>query len=132
MGTQNLETQAIPIIGLDNSDLSSNNENDAEWKTSALLGGEGTFAATQPPKLLKAIAGELNIQNYSSIVQWELELYDTQPAQVGGLEKEFIFAGRVDDKLCSWAAMEALLAASEESPEDDGIISLVGVFDDEG
>lgn len=132
MGTNNTETQAVPIIGLDNSDLSSiSEEEDAKWKASALLGGEGTFAATQPPKLLKAIAGELNIQNYSSIVNWELELFDTQAAQVGGLEKEFIFAGRVDDKLCSWSAIEALLAASEDAPEDAGIVNLVGVFDDE-
>jgi len=132
MGTNNAETQAVPIIGLDNSDLSSiSKEDDAKWKASSLLGGEGTFAATQPPKLLKAIAGELNIQNYSSIVNWELELFDTQGAQVGGLEKEFIFAGRVDDKLCSWSAMEALLAASQDAPKDAGIINLVGVFDDE-
>lgn len=132
MGANNAETQAVPIIGLDNSDLNgSSKEDDAEWKASALLGSEGTFAATQPPKLLKAIAGELNIQNFSSIVNWELELFDTQPAQVGGLEKEFIFAGRIDDKLCSWAAVEALLAASESPAEDAGIINLVGVFDDE-
>lgn len=132
LGTNNAETQAVPIIGLDNSDLSSiSKEEDVEWKTSSLLGGEGTFAATQPPKLLKAIAGELNVQNYSSIVNWELELFDTQAAQVGGIEKEFIFAGRVDDKLCSWSAMEALLAASESPSDDAGIVNLVGVFDDE-
>lgn len=132
MGANNAETQAVPIIGLDNSDLNgSSKEDGAEWKASALLGSEGTFAATQPPKLLKAIAGELNLQNFSSIVNWELELFDTQPAQVGGLEKEFIFAGRIDDKLCSWAAVEALLAASESPAEDAGIVNLVGVFDDE-
>ena len=96
------------------------------------LGGEGTFAATQPPKLVRIIASELGIQDYSSIVNWELELFDTQPAQVGGLEKEFIFAGRIDDKLCSWSAMEGLLAsATALTSEDDGIVKLVGVFDDE-
>jgi aminopeptidase I len=62
-------------------------------------------------------------------MQWELELYDIQPAQVGGLSKEFIFAGRLDDKLCSWAAIEALLASpSTLSP---GIVKMVGCFDDE-
>jgi aminopeptidase I len=128
LGQNNAETQAVPIIGLDNADIHSPDE---EFKN-LTLGGEGTFAATQPPKLVRAIAGELSIQDYSSIVNWELELYDTQPAQVGGLDKEFIFAGRIDDKLCSWSAIEALLASSTASTSaEDGIIKLVGVFDDE-
>ncbi len=125
LGQQNAETQAVPIIGLDNSDLHGTSD---EWKTTT-RGGAGTFASTQPPKLVRAIAGELNIQDYSSIVNWELELCDTQPAQVGGLDKEFIFGGRIDDKLCSWSAMEALLASSDSASA--GTIKLVGVFDDE-
>ena len=75
-----------------------------------------------------------------TIVQWELELYDTQPAQLGGLDKEFIFAGRIDDKLCSFSALEALLASCSCSGKEicrcptnkeSGIIKMVGVFDDE-
>jgi aminopeptidase I len=126
-GQQNTETQTVPIIGLDNSDIHAAND-DENWKNMT-LGGAGTFAATQPPKLVRAIAGELQIQDYSTIVNWELELYDIQPAQVGGLDKEFIFAGRIDDKLCSWSAMEALLASNES--KSDECIKLVGVFDDE-
>lgn len=131
LGDNNAETEAVPIIGLDNSDIGSVGE---DFKN-LTLGGEGTFAATQPPKLVRAIAGELSIQDYSSIINWELELYDTQPAQVGGLDKEFIFAGRIDDKLCSWSAIEGLLASSAstetDSKSEDGIIKLVGLFDDE-
>jgi aminopeptidase I len=126
-GQQNTETQAVPIIGLDNSDIYAATD-DEKWKNMT-LGGAGTFAATQPPRLVRAIAGELQIQDYSTIVNWELELYDIQPAQVGGLDKEFIFAGRIDDKLCSWSAMEALLASNEA--KSDKCIKLVGVFDDE-
>ena len=132
-GSNNRETEAVPIIGLD---YSSPSPTPSEFEN-LTLGGAGSFAATQPPKLVRAIAGELSIQDYSSIVNWELELYDTQPAQVGGLDKEFIFAGRIDDKLCSWAAMEGLLASSSASASaaggeaDDGIVKLVGVFDDE-
>ena len=75
----------------------------------------------------------------SSIVNWELEIFDTQAAQLGGLDKEFIFAGRIDDKLCSFSAIEALLVSSSElssatgggSSDDSSIIRMVGLFDDE-
>ncbi|KAK4691802.1 aminopeptidase I, partial [Lecanoromycetidae sp. Uapishka_2] len=124
----NKETQMVPIIGLDNSDASDGTKNNE--RNPGLMGGAGTFAATQPERLVKAIAGEMNIKDYSTIVNWELELFDTQPAQLGGLEKEFIFAGRVDDKLCSFAAIEALIA-SADSDSDSSTIKLVGCFDDE-
>ncbi|KAK0728365.1 peptidase M18 [Lasiosphaeria miniovina] len=127
-GHNNKETEAVPIIGLDNSDLFPAS-GDAATTTAAPLGGAGSFASTQPPKLVKLIAGELGIADYSTILNWELELYDSQPATVGGLDKEFIFAGRIDDKLCSWAAFMALLHAKADDGE--GVIKLVALFDDE-
>lgn len=125
MGTNNAETQAVPIVGLDNSDLYPS-ENAAP---AAALGPAGSFVATQPPKLVKLISAELGIKDYSQIVNWELELFDVQPATVAGMDKEFITAGRIDDKICSWAAFEGLLAS--ESGEDEGTIKLVALFDDE-
>jgi aminopeptidase I len=122
-GLFNPETQMVPIIGLDNSDLSGSNTQ-ASRKIP-----EGTFAATQPERLIRAIAGKMGVEDYSSIVNWELELFDTQPAQLGGLDREFIFAGRIDDKLCSWAAIEALVASADDT--STGIIKMVGCFDDE-
>ncbi|KAI8964911.1 aminopeptidase I zinc metalloprotease-domain-containing protein [Daldinia sp. FL1419] len=124
LGQQNKETEAVPIIGLDNSDVSSSDAKPAEP-----LGPAGSFIATQPPKLVQLISKRLGLKDYSQIVNWELELFDLQPATVGGLDKEFIFAGRIDDKLCSWAAFQALLAS--DSNDDDGVIKLVALFDDE-
>lgn len=124
LGSGNRETEMVPIIGLDNGDL-----HPEAASQEAPLGGVGSFVATQPPKLVKLIAGELGIRDYSTILNWELELFDSQPATVGGLDKEFIFAGRIDDKLCSWAAVQALLLANEA--DDDGVIKLVALFDDE-
>ena len=120
LGSNNAETQAVPIIGLEGPN------DDAEAEA---LGRDGSFVRTQPPRLVKLIAKELGIESYSSILNWELELFDSQPAQTLGLDKEFITAGRIDDKLCSWAALIALLAA--EDKEDDGYIKLVALFDDE-
>ena len=59
-GPFNKETQMVPIIGLDNSDLGASSNQDGEWN-GGLLGGQGTFAATQPERLVKAISSELGI-----------------------------------------------------------------------
>ncbi|TAQ91254.1 hypothetical protein B7494_g428 [Chlorociboria aeruginascens] len=122
MGTNNPETQAVPIIGLDSSPSTS----DPSFKPQTL----GSFASTQPPKLLHLIAKELQIDP-SSILNWDLELFDTQPAQVGGLDKEFIFGGRIDDKICSWSAVEGLLSSTSSTSSSSSIIKLVSLFDNE-
>ncbi|KAI9668994.1 MAG: hypothetical protein M1817_005151 [Caeruleum heppii] len=126
-GPFNKETQMVPIIGLDNSTMSENGT--LPEHGSSILGGEGAFTSTQPPRLVKAIANELKIEDYSTIINWELELYDTQPAALGGLSKEFIFAGRIDDKLCSYAALEALISARPSATSST--INAVALFDDE-
>ena len=123
LSTANLETQMVPVIGLDAGDSDSHKVQDS------VLGGIGAFASTQPPRLVRAIAKELAIESHSDIISWELELFDTQAAQLGGLDKEFIFAGRIDDKLCSWSAIEALIAADSKS--SDSSLKMVGCFDDE-
>ena len=124
VGPFNKETQMVPIIGLDNSAMSGGDQPPKDSRIKA-----GTFAATQPERLFRAIASEMSVEDYSSIINWELELYDTQQAQLGGLDKEFIFAGRIDDKLCCYAAIEALLATSEDT--SPSIVKMVGCFDDE-
>lgn len=138
MGQNNTETQAVPIIGIDNSDLFLSSSAAAASAATAeaaaakpYLGGgpAGSFAAAQPPKLVKLITSELGLKSSADIVNWELELFDLQPATVGGLDKEFIFAGRIDDKLCSWAALQGLLCASDD--DKSGNIKLVALFDDE-
>ena len=123
-GPFNPETQMVPIIGLDNSDISGHVRPQEPLNIKA-----GTFASTQPERLVKTVSAVLGIEDYSSIVNWELELYDTQPASFGGLDLEFIFAGRLDDKLCCFAAIEALLASSDS--DSSGTIKMVGCFDDE-
>lgn len=57
----------VPIIGLDNSDLSG--ATDENWKP-ACLGGEGAFASTQPERLVKAISGELGIKDCKSLLNY--------------------------------------------------------------
>ncbi|KAK3075115.1 vacuolar aminopeptidase 1 [Teratosphaeriaceae sp. CCFEE 6253] len=135
VGPFNPETQLVPIIGLENIDAS---DNAAEpFSTPPLIGGTAndvtSFINTQPPRLVKAIGSALGLRGsaVANIVNWELELFDTQPATVGGLDKEFIFAGRIDDKLCSWAAIQALVEERSTAAESSSLIQVVGLFDDE-
>ena len=137
-GPFNKETEMVPIIGLEGVDSSASpvQTNDA-FSQPPLLGGEhgsvGNFVNTQPKALVKAIGNALGLtaSTYGNIVNWELELFDIQAATVGGLNKEFIFAGRIDDKLCSWAAMQALTGSTLYSTKFSSIIKVVGWFDDE-
>ncbi|KAL9110727.1 MAG: hypothetical protein Q9227_004719 [Pyrenula ochraceoflavens] len=122
-GPFNKETQMVPIIGLDHSDILD------ETSSGHSNIPAGTFASTQPELLVRMIAAEAEIEDYSSIVNWELELFDTQPAQLGGLKKDLIFAGRIDDKLCCYAAIEALVNSPDSA--SSGIVKMVGCFDDE-
>ncbi|GAO16879.1 hypothetical protein UVI_02011990 [Ustilaginoidea virens] len=123
-GNNNPETQAVPVIGLQGPPSRTD-----EPSRDEPLGPDGAFVATQPPRLVQLIAKELGITSYASILNWELELYDSQPAQTLGMDREFITAGRIDDKLCSWAALTGLLAA--DTSKHDGYIKLVALFDDE-
>lgn len=125
-GPFNKETQMVPIIGVDNSDLFSHSASTNEPSNGIK---SGTFAATQPEKLVKIISKEIGVTDYSTIISWELELFDSQPAQLGGLEKDLIFAGRVDDKLCCYASQEALLSSADDA--SSGIVKMIGMFDAE-
>lgn len=139
-GPFNKETQMVPIIGLEGTETSAIDPQNVEpFSQPSIIGGEwgglGHFASTQPRALVEAVRKELGIagmKDAPTIVNWELELYDVQPATVGGLNKEFIYAGRLDDKLCSWAAMQALLSGQQwNDAKYSSVIKMVGWFDDE-
>ncbi|MCK5115186.1 MAG: M18 family aminopeptidase [Candidatus Aegiribacteria sp.] len=61
-----------------------------------------------------------------SVSGWCMEVWDPQPAALGGLEDDFIFSGRLDNLTMCHAATEALLA-SEGSSET----RLVSLFNSE-
>ena len=137
-GPFNLETQMVPIVGLESPGSAKYPEMELdEFRNPPLIGGassdSSSFVNTQPPALVKAIGSALgmSVNTYTNIVNWELELFDVQPATVGGLNKDFIYAGRLDDKLCSWAAMQALIESHDTDNADSSMIKVAGVFDNE-
>ncbi|UNI18723.1 Aminopeptidase I [Purpureocillium takamizusanense] len=133
-GQNNKETQAVPVIGLESA---ASDASDAAEP----LGPPGAFVNSQPPRLVRLICKQLGVRDYASVLNWELELYDSQPAQTCGIDREFITGGRIDDKLCSWPALMALIASAADASDDDhhhaadrsrdGYIKVVALFDDE-
>lgn len=113
------ETQMTPIIGCC-AQGSLDAQDDIPINTPLL---------NHSTRLLGRIATELDI-NVEQIKDIELELFDHQPASRLGLDGEFLSVPRCDDKLCSYAALEALVESSP-STINGSTISLVACFDDE-
>jgi aspartyl aminopeptidase len=85
----------------------------------------------QEPLLLKLIASKLNI-NVKDIADFELNLFDTQPASLGGIQKEFLYSARLDNLATCFVSIESLIAhANSEDMEVDEDISMVCLFDHE-
>ncbi len=61
------------------------------------------------------------------ILGYDLSLYDTEKAAVGGLDGEFVFAARLDNLASCHAAVTALAAVSSDSPRT----RLIALYDHE-
>jgi len=85
----------------------------------------------QEPLLLKLIASKLGI-DVKDIADFELNLFDTQPAALGGIQSEFLYSGRLDNLATCFVSTEALIAHSNsECFETDGDVSMICLFDHE-
>eukprot|EP00560_Eucampia_antarctica_P006947 CAMPEP_0197824796 /NCGR_PEP_ID=MMETSP1437-20131217/2012_1 /TAXON_ID=49252 ORGANISM="Eucampia antarctica, Strain CCMP1452" /NCGR_SAMPLE_ID=MMETSP1437 /ASSEMBLY_ACC=CAM_ASM_001096 /LENGTH=490 /DNA_ID=CAMNT_0043424567 /DNA_START=8 /DNA_END=1480 /DNA_ORIENTATION=+ len=91
-----------------------------------------TWKKEHEPQLLKLIASELQI-SVKDIADFELNLFDTQKACLGGIQSEFLYSARLDNLATVFVSVEALLAHSEDSEllSQDEDISLVALFDHE-
>ncbi|ODQ65457.1 peptidase M18, aminopeptidase I [Nadsonia fulvescens var. elongata DSM 6958] len=120
-GPFNLETQMTPVIGL----VSGNPDDDVpteEEKKCPLIDKHHI-------RVLRTVAKHINVV-VKDIIQWDLELFDTQPGAIGGLDKEFIFCPRIDDKVCSYTAIHGFLESVESSAKS-GTINMIALFDNE-
>lgn len=115
------ETRAVPVIGY-SGDSKEDDATDEEKK--APLYGK------HPLKLLRYISSLANV-SVPDIIQWDLQLFDVQKGVRGGLEKELLFAPRLDDKLCSFAAIYALLEGDVDGGLENDTFSVVALFDNE-
>lgn len=121
LGPFNKETQAVPVIGF-SGDSADPEPTEAE-KNAPLYG-------RHPLKLLRYIASLAGV-NVENILEWDLQLFDVQKGTRGGLGNEFIFAPRVDDRVCSYAAISSLIESAIAGVLQSDSFSIVGLFDNE-
>lgn len=63
----------------------------------------------------------------SAIIDYSLSLYDTQKGEIGGIDGEFYFSGRIDNQAGCFSSIQALLNA----PKETRSTSVVALFDNE-
>ncbi len=103
----------IPSLAI-HLDREANNERsvNAQLHTVPVLAqvGEGE-APDINALLLDRIRSEQPGADPAAVLDWELCFYDTQPAALVGLRREFIAAARLDNLLSCYTGLQALLAA---------------------
>lgn len=62
-----------------------------------------------------------NLAEGERLLDFDVQLFDAQPASFGGLNDEWIYSGRLDNLSSCHAVAEAILDA--ESPEDDFLVA---------
>ncbi|KAK1271884.1 putative aspartyl aminopeptidase [Acorus gramineus] len=84
------------------------------------------------PILLQLLADQASCQP-DEICDFELQLCDTQPSNIGGVLKEFIFSGRLDNLCMSFCSLKALIdsTSSGSSLDDESGVRMVALFDHE-
>jgi aspartyl aminopeptidase len=83
------------------------------------------------PIILAILAEELKCEP-EDIIDFELNVCDTQKSQIGGATNEFIFSGRLDNLCSSFCALKALIDASKDaSLQKHKGARVVALFDNE-
>ncbi|EJS42965.1 lap4p [Saccharomyces arboricola H-6] len=118
------EDQTVPVIGFPTSHGKDKEIPTDDEKKSPLYGKHCLH-------LLRYIAKLAGVK-VSELIQTDLDLFDVQKGTIGGIRKHFIFAPRLDDRLCSFAAMIALISyAKNVNTDDSDLFSTVTLYDNE-
>ncbi len=80
--------------------------------------------------LVQRISHDLKIER-KTIVDFELNVIDSQPAQLVGLHKEFISSARLDNLGSSLVSLDSLIEAHTSQSKDNSEVSLLMLFDHE-
>jgi len=139
----NKEVNMFPIAGLVAAEL--NRQGKSETDVAAEKLSETTVSTEsspyQPMKLvterhhpyiIDLLASEAKCTP-SEIQDFEIVLYDTQKACLGGLNNEFIYSARLDNLGMTYCATESLISSlsSLSALKEDPTIRLIALFDHE-
>jgi len=135
----NKESQLFPITGLVSAELNRTGKTAEETRKEEgekekAAGFEPLKTPTQRhhPYLITLISEEASCKP-EDILDFELVLYDTQPACIGGLNNEFVFSARLDNLGMTYCAVEGIIQslAAPSALKDDSTIRLIACFDHE-
>mmetsp|Transcript_27447 Transcript_27447/g.57879 ORF Transcript_27447/g.57879 Transcript_27447/m.57879 type:complete len:468 (+) Transcript_27447:29-1432(+) len=116
----NKETHLAPIIALVTKAL--------EEPSADAAASEDTRHA---PELLKLLAAELGCE-VADIMDFELSLCDHQPAQIWGMNGEFLSSPRLDNQVHCFTSLTALVQhAKAADPGGASDVAMIALFDHE-
>jgi aspartyl aminopeptidase len=137
--TPNKETHLFPIAGLAAAELmrqdqlkQTNDEAKAEGHQEEAFTPLKAMNQRHHSHLIELIADDVGTKP-EDVVDFELVLYDTQKACLGGLMNEFIFSARLDNLNQTFCAVQGLIESVSDSSalEDESSIRLIAAFDHE-
>ncbi|KAJ9119647.1 hypothetical protein QFC22_003357 [Naganishia vaughanmartiniae] len=137
----NKETEFQPVLGLvnkqlntpaatePNGDTAKNEEAESESTVSP------SFASKHHSMLIQAVAEELDVKP-DDIFDFELSLFDTQKATIGGINGEFIHTARLDNLMTCFCAVDGLIesvgkAELTSDTDDQEHFRTIVLFDNE-
>jgi aspartyl aminopeptidase len=127
----------IPSLAI-HLDRDANNDHSINAQTDIIpilmLGNEGSVCESDTPQSFRELLRERFLAESDDVLDYELCLYDTQPAAVIGLKREFIASARLDNLLSCFAAAQAMIGANAahtcllvcNDHEEVGSVSAVG------
>ncbi|RVX69326.1 Aspartyl aminopeptidase [Exophiala mesophila] len=135
----NKETQLFPIVGLIAAELKRQDEKkgpsspkDEEMAESKPFTPLKALTTRHHPHIVELVAADAGVSP-DDVVDFELVLFDTQKAVIGGLTDEFIFSARLDNLNQTYCATMGLINSVESSSslDDETSIRLIACFDHE-
>ncbi|KAF7901800.1 uncharacterized protein EAF01_007099 [Botrytis porri] len=134
----NKETELFPIAGLVAAELnrtgasengptpSEENKDSDEYKPLQAM------TTRHHPYIVELIAKNAGV-GIDDIVDFEMILYDTQKACLGGLNNELIYSGRLDNLGMTYCSVEGLIESVKDSAalDNESSIRLITCFDHE-
>ncbi|KAN0060290.1 hypothetical protein ACQY0O_007619 [Thecaphora frezii] len=134
----NAEDNTVPILGLASEALNkkASAADTAETEGEPRLEAQAVSTPLMTEKhhsvLLDLLASELGVA-VEQIQDFELSLYDTQPASIGGIHNEFIHSPRLDNQMSCFCATEGLIASvsSASALDESTSIRAIALFDNE-